>query len=467
MADYTCKRLYINGFSSGEFVFAGGWAFYEDDNEIVYLLAANGCHILLDKTLFSELEQRQVSDALKFKLVQMGVAFVKDSRSVIDRYSERCGGTNAIYPSFFMIDVTKICNLDCIYCFRDLNDKRIINRKVLGDICSYILDIVRAKKEKHVTIQMWGGEPLFAFDEIRYVYDFFSKNQIVLNLTVETNGTLLDEEKTRELKRMNVSVGVSIDGLPVHQELQRRLLDRDAGQTMPLVKRGLELLDKYYGNDGFGSISVITKHTYSEIGDIIRYFIYELNLHAAKFNLVKDNENAKEKSLQLSEEMIEAFAENLFDVVEAYNALGVNFREYNIQQRIDNLLHRSGNDCCDSNGCSGGFSIISFDYEGGIFPCELTDNKETKMGSIYNEGVLQNGRDILNVIAEAKKNNLYFKSKDLSKCKDCPWIYFCKGGCTSRTLYIKDSDIDKSICTYNKVIYQRIVNNIVHGKYLA
>ncbi len=459
------KMRYVQEFETENFIFLGGWAFYEDDSETVYLLSANGCHVLLDKELFGSLEKGVINDALKFKLVQFGLALTSDSRSVIDIYEERHCGSKDVYPSFFLIDVTKICNLDCIYCFRDLNDKHVIDNRVLKDICTYILDIIKAKDEKHVTIQLWGGEPLFAFDAIRYVHDFFEKNKIEANITIETNGTILDEKRAYELKKMNVSVGVSIDGLPSHQNMQRRLLGNIDKQTMPLVETGLRALEKYYGRGGYGVITVITKYNYMDIDKIIKHFIYDLNICSGKFNLVKDNRNAAEKSLKLNKEMIELFAEHLCDVVEAYNALGIEFREYNIEQRKNNLLKRDGSDCCDSNGCNGGFSIISFDSNGDIYPCELTDLKEIKMGSIYKNGILQNGKDICKVISDAKVSNKYFRKKNLTPCKDCPWIYFCKGGCTSRTLYISDDmEIDGDMCTYNRVVYKRLVHNIICGK---
>ena len=47
-----------------------------------------------------------------------------------------------------------------------------------------------------------------------------------------------------------------------------------------------------------------------------------------------------------------------------------------------NLLTGKMLDICSSSGCSGGRRMITFDINGDIFPCDVTDYPEERMGNI-------------------------------------------------------------------------------------
>lgn len=461
------KSEYLEAYELNDFFFIGGWSFFTDRTDSVYLLGENGCHIILSKTMVEDIKQKHPNDDLKFVLTQFGLGKLKDSPKVIDTYEEYHSKGLYVLPSFFLIDVTKACNLDCIYCFRDLNDTRRIDINVLQDICSFICDIVRAGNQEYVSIQMWGGEPLMALDSIRFVYRYFTDRDIIPHISIETNGTLMDEETAGELKKMNVSVGISIDGTPEHQNRQRRLVRYHDKSSMDLVQNGINALRKHYGRDSFGVITVITKYNYSDIDRILEYFIHDIDIHNAKFNIVKDNPNAAETSLELTPEMIQEFSARLYELVVLYNMLGTEFHEANIIQRARNLTSRNNGNCCDSNGCKGGYSIISFDMKGDIYPCELTDQKVLKIGSVYDRNKVLNGTKITDMVNNTREKVPYFQKKDLSGCKDCPWIYFCKGGCSSRLLYSGNRlKTDEAACIYNKEIYPRLILDILERPYV-
>ena len=183
-----------------------------------------------------------------------------------------------------------------------------------------------------------------------------------------------------------------------------------------------------------------------------------------KFNIVRDNPNANEKSVGLSCDEIKEFANNLYDTVKAYRLLGLNFSEGNIKTRFNNLLERANESCCNSHGCSGGKNIISIDSKGDIYPCEMMDYSEVKLGSIYHDDNLNDNQSLVKQVKEAIKNNIYFKKKINKECNTCPWYYYCKGGCTSRILYSKGKmKYDEVECEFNKVIYERIVDDLLTG----
>lgn len=446
------KKEIIKSFNiDNDFYIDDIFVFTNEKNNYSFLLNKNGCSIIIDLELLNEIKTKKPSENLKFKLIQHGLAGLRKSKISISEEEN-----NNIY---FIIDVTKKCNFNCLYCFRNLDDNRVIEDDKLQDICSYILNITEKRNLKNVTVQIWGGEPLLALDKIEFVYNFFKNTHITLNIDIETNGSLITDKIAKKLFDMNVKVGVSIDGTRKHQDIQRRLInDLPSSQ---LVTRGVKNLKKYYGNN-IGGITVVTKYNYNEIIDIIEYFTKELEISSMKFNIVRDNPNAVDDKVGLSLDEVRFFANKLFDVVVLYNFLGIKFNEGNIEVRINNLKERNRNNYCLSNGCKGGINLLSIDMNGDIYPCEMTDYKDVKIGSIYKDGKLSSNTELINQINKSKKSNIYFQEKGDNNCKKCPWQYFCKGGCTSRILYSEGKmKYDEVECEFNKVIYERIVDDML------
>ena len=444
-------QSHLKSYEINDFKFKGAYTFTNENKNNYFLLNEDGCSIIFNKKLYNKLKNKDLTESMKFKLIQHGMATIEGLDKIVS-YNE----DNSIY---FIIDTTKKCNLNCMYCFRDLNDKREITEEKLEDICKFILNILKERNLNKVNIQMWGGEPILAISKIEYVYNFFNDKNINVKIDIETNGSLITDKIAKKLYNLNVSIGVSIDGTKKHQDLQRKLINNKG--SMNLVEKGIQNLQKYYGNN-IGGITVITKYNYKDIAEIISYFINDLKIRNMKFNIVKDNPNAEEDGIGLNIEEVKEFANNLFDTLEIYEVLGLEFSEGNIEMRKDNLLKRSNFSCCISNGCKGGRNLISIDMNGDLYPCEMMDYKDVKLGSIYNNDNLIDNKELINQLKQSEEENIFFKEKINKECKKCPWSYYCKGGCTSRIFYSEGKmKYDIVECEFNKIIYLKIINKFL------
>ncbi len=403
--------------------------------------------MILDDTLLEDIRRRELAPGLQLKMIQHGIAHAP--RKVMFR----CG--KEIEICYFVIDITKKCNFDCIYCFRDLHDARTIDMGILKGILEYISAYCHREAIRQIGIQMWGGEPLLAMEQIEYAVNFFRKTDLQVSIDIETNASLVTSEIAERLYNWGVHVGVSLDGFPRLHNQQRKLVG--GGSSAESVEEGIHNLQRFYG-ERVGGITVITKKNYRYIKDILDYFIYHLHLTSMKFNLVRDNKHAEEQELALDEKEIFWFANELLDYLQAFRCLGTNFTEGNIEIRVKNLLQRSNISCCISHGCQGGKRMISFDQEGNIFPCEMVDFPEEKIGSIYDEAELKVQ------LERAIKKNRFFLPKEDERCHDCPWQCYCGGGCSSRNRYLaRDGQIDEAECCLNRAIYPRLIEGILDG----
>jgi uncharacterized protein len=143
-----------------------------------------------------------------------------------------------------------ICNLNCSYCFF-LNKDRLYPgshfRMSDAVLETYIRQLIEYHRSPQVTVSWQGGEPtLMGMDFYRRALDYqrrYKKPGMVFENTLQTNGTLLNDEWCEFLKEHNFLIGISIDGPRRLHDFYRR--DKQGQPTFDRVMRGLRLLQKH------------------------------------------------------------------------------------------------------------------------------------------------------------------------------------------------------------------------------
>jgi uncharacterized protein len=143
-----------------------------------------------------------------------------------------------------------ICNLDCKYCF--FLSKEMLyagDRFRMSDelLETYIQQLLEAQPLGEVNVAWQGGEPtLMGIDFFRRSIDYVEKyrkpGQNILH-TMQTNGTLLNDEWAAFFKQHNFLVGLSVDG-PKHMHDAYRVNKRGAG-SFDQVMHGREALRRH------------------------------------------------------------------------------------------------------------------------------------------------------------------------------------------------------------------------------
>jgi uncharacterized protein len=142
------------------------------------------------------------------------------------------------------------CNLACAYCF--FLDKELLypdSRFRMSDevLEAYIRQLIEAHRTQQVTVAWQGGEPtLMGVDFYRKAIEYQEKYRrpgMVFENTMQTNGTLLDDEWCEFFKENDYLIGISLDGPRRLHDTYR--LDKGGGPTFERVMRGLRLLQKH------------------------------------------------------------------------------------------------------------------------------------------------------------------------------------------------------------------------------
>jgi uncharacterized protein len=143
-----------------------------------------------------------------------------------------------------------ICNLDCTYCF--FLSKELLypgDRFRMADevLFEWLRQTIEAHQTPDVTIAFQGGEPTLlgvaffrrAVEHARKIADDPGK----LQFTIQTNGTLLDDEWAEFLAEEEFLVGLSMDGPPAMHDAYR--VDKRGEPTYDRVRAAWDLLARH------------------------------------------------------------------------------------------------------------------------------------------------------------------------------------------------------------------------------
>jgi uncharacterized protein len=155
-------------------------------------------------------------------------------------------------PAFHLLSkpTGAICNLDCAYCF--FLAKELLypgSRFRMADelLENYIRQLIESHQTPEVTIAWQGGEPtLMGLDffkrSIEHARKYAQPDQTIQH-TIQTNGTLINDEWAAFFKEHHFLVGISIDGPRERHDVYRQ--DKGGAPTFDKVMRGLSFLKKH------------------------------------------------------------------------------------------------------------------------------------------------------------------------------------------------------------------------------
>ncbi|MDR2455992.1 MAG: radical SAM protein [Deltaproteobacteria bacterium] len=126
--------------------------------------------------------------------------------------------------------LTSRCDLGCRYCYLGDAEQMDIEEALLTRAISEL-----GPGQGPLYVQLSGGEPTLRPDLIRLASKLLKKLHRPVSLAVQTNATLIDSAMAKELKSLDIQVGVSLDGPPEINEPQR-------GKTREAL-RGLAFLE--------------------------------------------------------------------------------------------------------------------------------------------------------------------------------------------------------------------------------
>lgn len=312
------------------------------------------------------------------------------------------------------------CNLSCTYCFylpkSKLYPETKIHRMSDSILRNLIAQMLSLAPEK-VSFCWQGGEPtLMGLDFYRRVVHyqllFKSPLQIVEN-SLQTNGTLINEEWAKFLAGYDFLVGVSLDGPREIHDYYRR--GRGGSGSYEDVVRCLNILSRH--NVKFNILTVLHSHNVKDPRGLYR-FLTDMGFKYLQFIPCVEKRNGKIAEFSITPEEYGEFLCEIFD--EWFNDGSPNTYVRDFEDILISYVTGEAPSCIFGRTCG---RYIVVEHNGDVYPCDFYVERKWFLGNIMNE-------PIENIIKRKKFTEFkYRKARLAKKCKDCKWLKYCNAGC--------------------------------------
>lgn len=160
--------------------------------------------------------------------------------------------------------VTDDCNFNCSYCMQK-KEKKTMDNTTIKTAVDFFYPFLKGDK---IYILFYGGEPLLAYDKIKYTVQLLQEKNKTENKNFEfaltTNGSLITDEMLDYFNRHQFGLMLSFDGLSQDKGRKKGTLD----QMVQVMKR----IKAYPGID-FEINSVFTPATITNLTESVRFMI--------------------------------------------------------------------------------------------------------------------------------------------------------------------------------------------------
>ncbi|MBZ0285039.1 MAG: SPASM domain-containing protein [Anaerolineae bacterium] len=332
------------------------------------------------------------------------------------------------------LHITNACNLDCPYCY--LNKTSEGMDEATG--CATIEAIVNSALNngfQSIKLKYAGGESTLNYPLILKLHDhaktLMAEHDIQLHGVILSNGVSFSTKLINELKKRNIRIMISLDGIGYNHDSQRSLIN-----GKPSFRLVDNTISKLIQSEYHPHISItVTQRNLNGLPEVVQYAL-ERNL-TFSLNFFRENDCAVHvHDLKYQEnEMIDALL-HTFEVIETHlprwSILGaVLDRGQLIQSR--------------KRPCGVGQDYIVIDQQGKVAKCHMEIEKT--IGDVFRSDPLllvrQDTKGVQNPSVDEKEG-----------CKDCTWRYWCSGGCPVATFNATGRfDIKSPNCNIYKAIY--------------
>ncbi len=325
------------------------------------------------------------------------------------------------------------CNLNCSYCF-------FLNKELLypgshfrmsdAVLDLYIRQLIESHRTNQVTVAWQGGEPtLMGLDFYKRAIEFQSQYQrpgMVFENTMQTNGTLLNDDWCEFFRAHGFLIGISIDGPRELHDVYR--VDKSGRPTFDRVMKGLRLLQKH--GVEYNILTTVNRLNADHPLEVYRFLREEAGatwmqfipvierLNQAGVSLYQEGSTVSERSVL--PEQLGSFLSTIFDEWVRNDVGRVFVQTFEATARNWLGLPSSGM-CVFDAICGHGLAL---EHNGDLYSCDHFVEPKHLLGNIRQNHMKDlAGSDHQRTFGRAKLETL------TRYCRECEVEFACKGEC--------------------------------------
>ncbi len=358
------------------------------------------------------------------------------------------------------------CNLDCTYCYY-LDKAGIYDNKqpVMNDelLETFIRQYIEGNDVPQVEFLWHGGEPLLAgldfYRKAIVLQNKYKGEKTILN-SLQTNGTLVNEEWCRFFKENNFLIGISIDGpQDIHDAFR---INKGGEPTWEKVMRAIAMFQKF--GIEYNTLSVINKNSEGR-GTEVYAFLKAIGSQYMQFlpaveYVVDDMKNRRpaivppntEGSYRAPWSVSPAgFGEFLNDIFDEWVLRDVG--NYYVQQFDAALAQWVGADpgICIFKECCGDAMVV--EHNGDVYSCDHFVYKQHRLGNIVQTDLKTLYKSQAQFDFGIHKRNTLPR-----ECLRCEYNFACRGECPKHR-FVKTANGESGLnvlCEGYKLFFEHV-----------
>jgi uncharacterized protein len=406
------------------------------DGEYYVIDVNSGALHVVDEIVYDLLDENSLKEKEELIEIFKGKHSVEDIEEVYNEIQSLINGemiyTKDLYETIAMesgdkesyikalcLNIIHDCNLRCKYCFADEGEYHGARKVMSAEVGKKAIDFVIEKSgpRKNIEVDLFGGEPLMAFDTIKEIVEYAKiqekLHKKLIRFTMTTNATLLNDEIMKYMDENMGNIVLSIDGRKSVNDKVRTRIDGSGSydRILPNIQKMVSMRDKSKAYYVRGTFTRENTDFYEDVKHMADLGFKEISIEP----VVLPNEH----ELSLREEdlpvIFEQYDKLYADMLQRHRD-GNEFKFYHFN------IDLQGGPCVYKriSGCGAGHEYVAITPDGDIYPChQFVGNEDFLIGDIYN------GINNEKMVQEFKTAHIYNKPK----CNDCWAKFYCSGGC--------------------------------------
>lgn len=325
--------------------------------------------------------------------------------------------------------VTRWCDRGCPYCYQGLADR--VNTDMPVDKADLVLDRIRAVNPD-CQINVTGGEP-FSHEHIFEILELLEAKR--LKFVILTNGTYIDEQVARRLKRLEQFryIQISLDGIsPETHEMTRGKghFAKVRSAIQNVIDQGLPfVLAPTLHDRNVHELPAIGELAVANGGWLSPNQLKELPHAGLDYTQISLSTPALQQALrEVNDHLVGKFG---LDRIGELSAIYASPEVCSVAAPNSTFI------------CGMAHSLMDVDWNGDVYPCHLSKDEKLLIGNIFQE-------DFPAIFRRVEERGMRVKSQDIEKCSGCKFVSNCAGGCRAGAWFVYGTlEHEDELCDLN------------------
>ncbi len=328
--------------------------------------------------------------------------------------------------SIMIKPASSLCNLRCEYCFyhniSDIRQVKSFGIMEQGTSENLIKKALEFANGESVAFAFQGGEPLLAgIDYFKHFVAFANENNKLhsqIFWSLQTNGTLVNEEWAKFFSKNQFLIGLSLDGDFDNNSFRK---DEKGQNSFYKILKASEIF-KANGVD-FNILTVLTGRCADNIDTIYKFFKSKGFRYLQFIPCLRPFGDKTESELYMTPEQYANF------LIKGFNYYVKDYVKdsYTSIRWFDNIVHQFlGNPTEQCGVCGHCMHQFVAEGNGNIYPCDFYCTDEWLLGNINEK------QENFDTLAHSKRATEFLRESLAvpQKCKVCKFYPICRaGGC--------------------------------------